>query len=55
LSLSQYIQEVLIEAMKSDIDEGNFCDVLLKKIVGDKGNKNNNINNNSQCATDASE
>jgi hypothetical protein len=33
LSLSEYIQEVLIEAMKFDIEEGNFCDILLKRMV----------------------
>jgi hypothetical protein len=50
-SLSQYMQEVLIEAMKSDIDEGNFCDVLLKKIRNKNddgaGNRENNKNNNT--------
>jgi hypothetical protein len=29
-SIPEYIQEVLIEAMKFDIEEGNFCDTLLK-------------------------
>jgi hypothetical protein len=31
-SISEYIQEALIEAMTSDIEEGNFCDILLKRI-----------------------
>ena len=31
-SLSKYIQEAVIEAMKFDIEEGNFCDTLLEKI-----------------------
>jgi hypothetical protein len=59
LSLPHYIQEVLIEAMKSDVDEGNFCDVLLKKIRNKddgKGNReNNNDNNNTKRATVPSE
>ena len=32
------MQEALIEAMKFDIEEGNFCDTLLEKI--DKDGKN---------------
>ena len=29
-SFSEYMQEALIEAMKFDIEEGNFCDTLLE-------------------------
>jgi hypothetical protein len=29
-SFSEYKQEALIEAMKFDIEEGNFCDTLLE-------------------------
>jgi hypothetical protein len=32
ISISQYIQEALVEAMKFDLEEGNFCDTLLEKI-----------------------
>jgi sulfur relay (sulfurtransferase) DsrC/TusE family protein len=39
--VSQYMQEALVEAMRFDIEEGNFSDVLLEKIT-DK--KENNIN-----------
>jgi hypothetical protein len=46
LSLSEYIQQVLIEAMKLDIDEGNFCDVLLEKIRNHENNINSKNNNN---------
>jgi hypothetical protein len=42
-SLSEYMQEALIEAMKFDIEEGNFCDTLLEKI--DNEDKNKNMNN----------
>jgi|SRR6266496_4802906 len=31
-SFSEYTQEALIEAMKFDIEEGNFCDTLLEMI-----------------------
>ncbi|HZD35674.1 MAG TPA: hypothetical protein VE130_10750 [Nitrososphaeraceae archaeon] len=39
-SLYEYMQE----AMKSDIEEGNFCDALLDKIDGDDGNKEERMN-----------
>jgi hypothetical protein len=45
--VSEYMQEALVEAMKFDIEEGNFCDVLLDKIIDkkeegkSKGGKNN--------------
>lgn len=31
-SISQYLQEALVEAMRFDIEEGNFCEALLEKI-----------------------
>src|SRR5688500_3552690 len=34
-SISEYIQEALVEVMRSDIEEGNFCDALLDKLGGD--------------------
>src|SRR5215204_259223 len=40
-SVSQYLQEALVEAMRFDIEEGNFSDVLLEKIT-DKKEKNIN-------------
>jgi hypothetical protein len=58
------MQQVLIEAMKSDIEEGNFSDVLLKKI---KTNDDDNVIRknssgdlvdrtiNTQCTTGTSE
>jgi hypothetical protein len=30
-SISDYMQEALIEPMRFDIEEGNFCDILLQK------------------------
>src|SRR5215207_4252346 len=35
-SVSKYLQEALVEAMRLDIEEGNFCDVLLDKIIDKK-------------------
>jgi hypothetical protein len=36
-SISQYLQEALVEAMRFDIEEGNLSDILLEKI--DEGKK----------------
>jgi hypothetical protein len=38
MAVSEYMQEALVEAMRFDIEEGNFSDVLLEKL--DEGNKN---------------
>jgi hypothetical protein len=35
-SFSQYLQEALVEAMRFDIEEGNFSEVLLQKIIDKK-------------------
>ena len=42
ISISEYIQEALIEAMKFDIEEGNFSDALLEKVGGEWEKKDNN-------------
>jgi hypothetical protein len=34
-SVSEYMQEALVEVMRTDIEEGNFCDALLDKLGGD--------------------
>jgi hypothetical protein len=31
-SVSEYVQKVLIETMKSEIEFGDFCDLLLDKL-----------------------
>lgn len=36
---SEYMQQALVEAMRFDIEEGNFSDILLEKIGG-KDKKN---------------
>jgi hypothetical protein len=41
MTTSEYMQQALVEAMRFDIEEGNFSDVLLEKIT-DK--KEENIN-----------
>ncbi len=42
-SISEYMQEALVEAMKFDLEEGNFYDVLLGKIIDEHDdNKKNN-------------
>ena len=35
------MQEALVEAMKFDLEEGNFCDALLEKIDNNDKSKNN--------------
>jgi hypothetical protein len=40
-SFSEYIQEALVEAMKFDIEEGNFSDALLEKIGVEDSKKGN--------------
>ena len=34
-SFSEYMQQALVEAMRFDIEEGNFSDTLLEKIGGE--------------------
>jgi hypothetical protein len=34
-SFSEYMQEALVEAMRFDIEEGDFSDALLEKIGGE--------------------
>jgi hypothetical protein len=50
-SFSQYIGEAIIEAMRFDIEEGNFCDTLLEKIDNEDKSKNKN---NSVCSSPGS-
>jgi hypothetical protein len=40
--LSEYMQQALVEAMRFDIEEGNFSDALLEKIGGEDSKKHNN-------------
>ncbi len=40
-SISDYMQEALIEAMRFDIEEGNFCDILLQKLDNNDKARNN--------------
>jgi hypothetical protein len=41
ISISDYMKEALIQSMKNDVEDGNFCDVLLEKLDGaDKKKKN---------------
>jgi hypothetical protein len=37
MTISEYMQEALVEAMRFDIEEGNFSDILLEKL--DEGKK----------------
>jgi hypothetical protein len=44
------MQEALVDAMKFDLEEGNFCDVLLDKITDEDDKKKNNNNSSSPFA-----
>jgi hypothetical protein len=39
MTFSEYMQQALVEAIRFDIEEGNFCDVLLERL-GIKDAKN---------------
>jgi len=53
ISISEYLQEALVEAMKFDIEEGNFCDTLLEKIDNyDKSKNNSSRSSPSSLAPD---
>jgi hypothetical protein len=41
ISLSEYMQQALIEAMRFDIEEGNLCDALLEKIGVEDSKRDN--------------
>jgi hypothetical protein len=41
ISLSEYMQQALVEAMRFDIEEGNFSDALLEKIGVEDSKKDN--------------
>lgn len=32
MTVSEYMQQALVEAMRFDIEEGNFSDILLEKL-----------------------
>jgi hypothetical protein len=53
-SVSQYMQEALVEAMRFDIEEGNFSDVLLEKITDKKEENINKEKNSSPFLTESS-
>jgi hypothetical protein len=42
MTISEYMQQALVEAMRFDIEEGNFSDVLLEKLGLDNGKKETN-------------
>ena len=48
-SVSEYMQQALVEAMRFDIEEGNFSDALLEKI-GVKDSKQDNSSPSSSCS-----
>jgi hypothetical protein len=49
-SLSEYMQQALVEAMRFDIEEGNFSDALLEKIGGEESKKDNSSSSSPSTA-----
>src|ERR671936_2307399 len=52
ISLSEYMQQALVEAMRFDIEEGNLSDALLEKIGGDDSKKDNKPSSPASPAPD---
>jgi anti-sigma28 factor (negative regulator of flagellin synthesis) len=50
ISLSEYMQQALVEAMRFDIEEGNFSDALLEKIGCEDSKKDNNSPSTSSAS-----
>jgi hypothetical protein len=46
-SISEYLQEALVEAMRFDLEEGNFCEALLEKISSNDKVDNNSLRSSS--------
>ncbi len=46
-AVSEYMKEAIVEAIKSDIEEGNFCDALLDKLGGDDQKEEKPMNSSS--------
>jgi hypothetical protein len=54
ISFSEYMQQALVEAMRFDIEEGNFSDALLEKI-GSEGTKKDSSSPSPSAASLASD
>ena len=50
-SIPEYMQESIVEAMKFDIEEGNFCEALLDKLDGDDQKEEKGMNSSPPAFT----
>jgi hypothetical protein len=50
MSLSEYMQQALVEAMRFDIEEGNLCDALLEKIGAEDSKKDTSPSSSTPLA-----
>jgi hypothetical protein len=50
MSFSEYMQQALVEAMRFDIEDGNFSDALLEKIGVEDSKKDNSPPSSSPLA-----
>jgi hypothetical protein len=53
ISFSEYMQQALVEAMRFDIEEGNFSEALLEKIGGEDSKRDNKPSSQSSPACPA--
>jgi hypothetical protein len=53
-SFSEYMQQALVEALRFDIEEGNFSDTLLEKIGIENSKQDNSSPLSSSLTTDFS-
>lgn len=51
-SIAQYLQEALVEAMRFDIDEGNFCDALVEKVGSEDSKKDSSSSSLNPLSSD---
>jgi hypothetical protein len=50
MTISEYLQQALVEAMRFDIEEGNFSDVLLEKLGEDSEEKGKENTDSTQSS-----
>ncbi len=52
ISVSEYMQQALVEAMRFDIEEGNFSEALLEKIGAEDSKKGESSSGHSLTRCD---
>ena len=55
MTISEYMQQALVEAMRFDIEEGNFSDVLLEKLGEGNGKEKTDFTQSSSLKDELDE